>query len=406
MRCRTRCIKTSTRADLGDLRVFNANGAPCRMRSARRRTRRRPRSPSSRCLCSSCRTPRRTTEGARIEVQTAGGTQVNVQEPSSPIGRERPHPHHRRATDRRAVRSVQFEWPSPDGASEVKVRIEASDDLDRWETVLAASTLLRAARGATATAPRTHRVAAAQYKYLRVQRADGGPPLAIHAVSAERVAPARSSSRSGSCRTRSRPTKPRCCASTPAVGARAFRALATAAGEQLGERDAAKPSRRQGALAERWSGETYLIVTDDRAARKSAGAFRTDDGSLLARAAAEGCASIAATPLNSAIGRAPALSGAGLGTVHARIRQSPRRTRLARGVRWTSWRRGGAERRAMIGEGVGARIQTLGGDTAFKPLPRKTPTRMIVLWSVLIVGVGLLVAMALSLLKRVRPATG
>jgi hypothetical protein len=29
---------------------------------------------------------------------------------------------------------------------------------------------------------------------------------------------------------------------------------------------------------------------------------------------------------------------------------------------------------------------------------------MIVLWSVLIVGVGLLVAMALSLLKRVRPA--
>ena len=58
----------------------------------------------------------------------------------------------------------------------------------------------------------------------------------------------------------------------------------------------------------------------------------------------------------------------------------------------------------MIGEGSAREFKTLGGETAFKPLPKKTPTRMIVLWSVLVVGVGLLVAMALSLLKRVRPA--
>jgi len=35
-------------------------------------------------------------------------------------------------------------------------------------------------------------------------------------------------------------------------------------------------------------------------------------------------------------------------------------------------------------------------------VPRETPVRLVVLWSVLIVGVGVLVAMALVLLKRVR----
>ena len=44
----------------------------------------------------------------------------------------------------------------------------------------------------------------------------------------------------------------------------------------------------------------------------------------------------------------------------------------------------------------------LGGDDALRPLPRQTPVRLVVLWSVLIVGVGLLVAMALVLLKRVK----
>jgi Protein of unknown function (DUF3999) len=63
------------------------------------------------------------------------------------------------------------------------------------------------------------------------------------------------------------------------------------------------------------------------------------------------------------------------------------------------------ERRQMIGEGFAREFKTLGGETAFKPLPKRTPTRMIVLWSVLVVGVGLLVVMALSLLKRVRPAS-
>ncbi|HEY8539641.1 MAG TPA: DUF3999 family protein, partial [Steroidobacteraceae bacterium] len=45
--------------------------------------------------------------------------------------------------------------------------------------------------------------------------------------------------------------------------------------------------------------------------------------------------------------------------------------------------------------------RSLGGDAALRPLPKKTPVRQVVLWSVLILGVGVLVAMALSLLRRI-----
>jgi hypothetical protein len=67
---------------------------------------------------------------------------------------------------------------------------------------------------------------------------------------------------------------------------------------------------------------------------------------------------------------------------------------------------GAAERANLIEEGVTDAPRVLGGDTAFKALPRKTPVRLVVLWSVLVVGVALLVAMALSLLKRVRADPG
>ena len=41
-----------------------------------------------------------------------------------------------------------------------------------------------------------------------------------------------------------------------------------------------------------------------------------------------------------------------------------------------------------------------------RALPKQTPMRQIVLWGVLVVGVGALVAMALSLLRRVNADGG
>jgi hypothetical protein len=54
-----------------------------------------------------------------------------------------------------------------------------------------------------------------------------------------------------------------------------------------------------------------------------------------------------------------------------------------------------------MGEAMTGASRQLGGDDALRPLPKQTPLRQIVLWGVLILGVGALVAMALSLLRRV-----
>ncbi|HKQ13740.1 MAG TPA: DUF3999 family protein, partial [Steroidobacteraceae bacterium] len=64
-------------------------------------------------------------------------------------------------------------------------------------------------------------------------------------------------------------------------------------------------------------------------------------------------------------------------------------------------------RAKLVGKGVFGAPRSLGGEDALKPLPKETPARLVVLWTVLVVGVGLLVAMALALLKRVRgPESG
>ncbi|HEU4654177.1 MAG TPA: DUF3999 family protein, partial [Steroidobacteraceae bacterium] len=60
------------------------------------------------------------------------------------------------------------------------------------------------------------------------------------------------------------------------------------------------------------------------------------------------------------------------------------------------------ERAKLSGERAPGASVVLGGDDALQPLPRKTPTRLMVLWGSLVVGVGVLIAMALSLLKRLR----
>jgi Protein of unknown function (DUF3999) len=398
--------QTTTRADLRDLRVFNADGVLVAHEFCAA-------SETSEAVVTDQSLPvfelhaaRADAEGARIAVQTAGGTQVNVQEPSSQSGANgRTHIIDVRQIDE-AVRSVQFDWASPDGASEAKVRIEASDDLDRWETVVAASTLLRAARGAHELRRERIELPLRTYKYLRVERADRGPPLAIHAVSAERVASVRA-------------IEPLWF--TPnAIAADEPHVLAFDAGRlapvrfvrvRLPQDNSSMSVTVQSRADEkspwrvRWSGETYLIVTNAERRESPPARFEpTTDRHWRVLLPKE----VQASPRPTVeLGYWPLrlrflAQGAGPYTVAFGSRRAePASPAACDGLLGDVAAR---ERREMIGEGVAREFKTLGGETAFKPLPKKTPTRMIVLWSVLVVGVGLLVVMALSLLKRVRPA--
>ena len=153
-----------TRADLGDVRVFNAEGLPVPHAFCSSRSTEEPLITDQSLPVFELReAPPVNTGGSRIEVQTAGGTQVNVLE----AGSEQPLPAHGRIhiIDARdgddPIRAINFDWESPDGASQVQVSIEASDDLDQWRVLVPASTLLLADSRRSALATRAHRSAAA-----------------------------------------------------------------------------------------------------------------------------------------------------------------------------------------------------------------------------------------------------
>jgi hypothetical protein len=399
--------QTTTRADLRDLRVFNANGAPVAHAFCAAPDTTEAAVTEQSVPVFELRDAKGTTaEGARIEVQTADGTQVNVQEPSSQSGANgRTHIIDLRQIDA-AVRSIQFDWASPDGASEAKVRIEASDDLDRWETMVAASTLLRAAHGEQELRRERIELPLRAYEYLRVERADGGPALAIHAVSAERVAPANV-------------IEPLWF--TPnALAAEEPHVLAFDAGRlapvrfarvRLPQDNSSMNVTLQSRADDkapwrtRWSGETYIIAAQTERRESPPARFEpTTDRYwrvLLpkeAQASPRPAVELGYRPLRL---RFLAQGGGPYTVAFGSRRAEPASPAACNGLLGDVTAR---ERRELIGEGLAREFTTLGGETAFKPQPKKTPTRMIVLWSVLIVGVGLLVAIALSLLKRVRPA--
>ena len=297
-RCRTRCITGVTRADLGDVRVFNAEGMPvphafCAVAGSCRR----PRSPSSRCRCSSCgRRLQRTSGGSRVEVQTAGGTQVNVRKADSAeaAAATAASTSSTPATvDAAAARdSVRLDQPGRRIARRRSASRRATTSIAGtcW---CPASTLLLATRGDQEMQARAHRAAAAALQISARAASGRRTAAAINGVDrrARRRRRTKSSrvvhaddARDGRHR--------RCCSSIPARRAPVqLRAPAHAAGEQLRARHAAEPRRRQSAVdASAGAARPIWIVTRDGAARKSAGAVRRDQRSLLAPADREGSA--------------------------------------------------------------------------------------------------------------------
>jgi hypothetical protein len=397
-----------TRADLGDMRVFNAEGAvvPHAFCAA-------PESTATTYEIHSLPVfdlndiERLSRRGSRIEFQTAGGTQVHVEEPGAEAadGTTTGRTH---IMDARGVedplRAVQFEWQSPDGASEARVRIESSEDLDRWTVVVPESALLFVRRGSQQLKRERIELPQQRYSYLRVARVDGGPPLLINVVTAEGVragtdieplwfmATAEGSAEPAALRFDSERLAPVRYARLrlPQENSSARVTLESRADEKSQWR-------------ERWSGEVYLIITPEQRRESPPARFApTSDRDWRVRIH-NGQQSYQGAILE--LGYRPSrvrflAQGNGPFTLAFGSRRAEPAVVGACDALLADV--GAAERATLIVEGFPGTARVLGGDTAFRALPRKTPVRLVVLWSVLIVGVALLVAMALSLLKRVR----
>lgn len=394
-----------TRADLGDLRVFNAEGSPV---------------PHAVCAAAEASEPVITkesfpvfelrearqarTDGSRVEVQTPAGTHVNVQEPgvSAAALNGGTHIIDVRQTQE-PLRAIQFEWESPDGASEAKVRIGSSDDLDRWNVVVAASTLLVATQGEQQLKRERIELPLRRYEYLRIERVDGGPPLSIKEVTGERVSIAADIEPLWFMPNPATSSEPDVLTFDTARIAPVRYARLRLSQENSSMRVSlqSRPGDNSSWL-DRWGGETYLIVTATERRESPPARFDPTTDRHWRLQLAKG----APAPMLE-LGYRPArlrflAQGSGPYTIAFGSRRADVSPATACDALLADV--SAKERAKLIGEGHTGELRVLSGDAAFKPLPRKTPLRLIVLWSVLIVGVGLLIAMALSLLKRVRSA--
>jgi hypothetical protein len=391
-----------TRADLGDVRVFNAEGSPI---------------PHALCAAPDASEPLITkesfpvfelrearqsrTDGSRVEVETPAGTHLHVQESGvSAALNGRTHIIDVRQTQE-PLRAIQFEWESPDGASEAKVRIESSVDLDRWDVVVAASTLLVATQGEQQLKRERIELPLRRYEYLRVERVDGGRPLSIKEVTGERVSVAADIEPLWFMPNVVSSSEPDALTFDTARTAPVRYARLRLAQENSSIRVSlqSRPDDKSSWL-DRWGGETYLIVAGTERRESPPARFDPTTDRYWRVQLPKG-----APAPTLELGYRPArLRFLAQGSGPYTIAFGSRRVDVAPATACDALLAdvSAKERAKLISEGHTGELRVLSGDAAFKPLPKKTPLRLVMLWSVLLVGVGLLVAMAVSLLKRVR----
>ncbi|MGQ0587165.1 MAG: DUF3999 family protein [Gammaproteobacteria bacterium] len=401
------------RADLGDLRVFNGGGivvphALCAGPEAVAETVREQALPVF-PLKQARAAPAPDT---RVTVQTPGGASVQIAEGRVVAGASPALVPEAKAdgfvVDASAVtaplRALRLAWSTPDGASEAQVRVEASEDLNAWRTVVAGTTLLHVAADGRALDRNHVDLPQDRYRYLRLVR-NAGPAVAVSAVTADVV-------EAGDL------AEPQWFAAAPAADG----------GSEGFVFDAARLAPVQAARV--------VLATSNMALRIALDSRRAPEQPWQQRWSGDissvGGGNAAQTPefatVSDPLWRLRVLRGAetlGGGRPTLRLGYHPARLRfLAQGdgpfvAAYGSARVPPAEvlgceallpqvpreqRAALIGaaRAVPAPAGAFGGPGVLVPPPPPTPVRQIVLWAVLLLGAVALIAMALALLRRLR----
>ncbi|PPE74239.1 hypothetical protein C3942_09425 [Solimonas fluminis] len=394
------------RGDLGDLRVFNSAGVavPHALCAAE------PGEPQRELLP----LPLFTLQGAavtgegglRIDVRTADGAGVQWSgAPAAPGARSQAYVLDLRQL-RHPAQALRLDWRSDDGSSELPLRILASEDLDRWETLVARSTLLRSRDGGMERGRVP--LPAGRHAYLRLERAGSGAPLRILGAWVETEAAAavqgllrfdalaQPAEKPGVLRFDARRRAPVDHAWVPLPAANMSLQVRL-------ESRAAAPGGQDTRWQPRWSGEVNSVTRAGAAAAALRFPPTTDRYWRLT-----------VTGGSETLGAAqPQLQ---LGYVPARLRF------LAQGEGPFTLAFGSArvepvmpscgsllsdqdetERRRLSGSAVALPPAIpLGGPEMLTPAPKPTPLRLVLLWATLGIGALLLLAMALSLLRRLR----
>lgn len=342
------------------------------------------------------------TGSTQVEVQTSGGTAVRIEEPApaSPASAPEVTAYVIDARDvKDPIRALRLAWTA-DGASEVAVRVESSEDLDRWQTVVPHTTLLRAAAVDDRTLERMRvELPAARYRYLRLERSDGGTPPLVDRVTAEVVAAAP-------------PVEPRrfvpAWLEAPAEAEHVFdtgrRAPVRAArvvlpAENMSVQVALDTrATAEAAWRERWRGE---VTSVNGGAGWQPVPHVTDRYWRLR--VLRGRETLGAARPSLELGYDPArLRFMAQGRAPYVLAYGSARTAPAEATACGTLLPGGDARLVGAARTLPAVPARFGGRAALEPPPAPTPVRQIILWVVLLAGTALVVVMAFRLLRRLR----
>ncbi|HWY25646.1 MAG TPA: DUF3999 domain-containing protein, partial [Nevskia sp.] len=380
-----------TRSDLGDLRVFNAQNTPV---------------PSALCVPAPAppaaatelplklyplQAARAAAAGTHVEVQTQGPVNVEVQ----PVHADNTAPATEVAAyviDARAaqapLQALRFRWRTADGASELHVRVEASEDLDRWFTLVPETTLVQA--GAAGQGLQRERVPlpSGRHAYLRVTRNDSGPAPELDAVIAELEARATPQEEPRWFEPQALPPDPDHAYAFDAerlAPVRIARITLPAPNMSL---QVVLQSRagKDGPWHAAWSGAVYSLGADQAERHNEDLRFAGDSDRYWRIQVLQGADSLGAGKPALRLGYQPArlrflVQGGGnfllaYGSARAEIPPGPGCEALLPGLT-------PAEQHSMIGAAQAGEPRELGGDAALRPAPRPTPLRQILLWGLL-----------------------
>lgn len=182
---------TMTQWNAADVRVFNGNGQPV---------------PYAFCAAADNASPVQVTSvpayglsaqpaatGNNITLRTSDGTQLNVQagNANSPGFRSNASYVLDASNVDHDIDAIKLDWSAPSGDSEINVQVLASSDLSHWRTVVGNAALLRATAANHDTLEQSRIVLPiAHYQYLRIE--PSGSTLIINSAQAEYHLPAAS----------------------------------------------------------------------------------------------------------------------------------------------------------------------------------------------------------------------
>ena len=290
---------------------------------------------------------------------------------------------------------LDWRWRSPEGRAELPIRVEASDNLDQWHTVVSRSTLLRVEDDTLEVA--TVALPQRRYRFLRLIPLDERARDWLRGASALPLPDAGDGPALNWVAAAAQPDE------TDADGALRFRSERPLAARQwrlhlpgpnrVLRVELSSRADADGQWRTRFRGTVASGPDQSLTDAQPTGSGTTSSDRLWRLRILSGAESLGSAPVALELGYAP--------LELAFLAQGEGPFLLAYGsgtappAQVIDCARFGSEASVQV-----LPARELGGEAALRPAPEPLPTRRIVLWGVLLLGAGLVVVMALGLLRK------